>query len=417
MKTKLIIALGVFFLMNVASMAQSNIRITDGKQEENKCPEVKIEWYATAYNLTLNNKFIYLNVTKDRSQRDFSFSVRDNNTCETKVAKPIAAVTYTNGFEFIKSPKAKTALMVTKDQLYNPKEFIAINEDAEELWRYEWKLKSGDVELVVMNVKIDDEGNASFFVKAEDKKQGNAYAFIYRDAEDGKFKTIGYALDVNGRVTFRNEFDEWGNIHFMGAFERKDTKETGETKRGIFHGKVNPKEEDKLVTTLYPFQELKKYDSEWKLNNYIIDDNGNITLCALGQYKKGGAGRDFTKLFIIQLDENGKEKWSHLITTINLLKESAALGEGKFQKLGDNYAYIYYDNAEYIKYTDGIDVETLSSEPKQDDVQMYVVDAGGKLNKYSIGPKNNFAKYGVSVTETPDAIYVSGDKGSKKITW
>ena len=278
-------------------------------------------------------------------------------------------------------------------------------------------MKSGDATLIVMNADIDDEGNASFFVKAEQKKQGTAYAFVYRNVEDGQLKVIGYALDVNGRVTFRNKFDEWGYIHFMGAFERKDTKETGETKRGIFHGKVDPQEEDKLTTTLYPFQELKKYDSNWELTDYYIDDEANITLCGLGYYMKGGAGRDFCKIFIIQIDKDGKEKWSHLITTINL-KKNLTLGDGKFYKLGNNYAYLYYDNAEYIKYPQGIDVETVSSEPRQDELQMYVIDAAGKLSKHAIGPISFFGKSGLpDVTETDDAFYLKGIKGSKKIAW
>lgn len=413
MQNKLILFLTTSFLFSHLTYAQSSIQISDGKYSKKECDIPASRW-----KVELQNSLVYLNSEKGLPKGSYNVFVQDNETCMEKKVKAVSLVMpYSYEVVFVTSPKKKMALMVEKDANYVSKGFHAIDGEGNVLWTQNWDLKSGDMNLTVMNTDVDDEGNASFFVKGEQKKQGNAYAFVYRNVSDGSFKVIGYSLDVNGRVTFRNKFDQWGNIHFMGAFERTDTRETGEVKRGIFHGKVNPKEEDKLVTTLYPFQETKKYDSEWKLDDYIVDDNGNITLCGLGHYKKGGAGRDFTKIFIIQLDDNGKEKWSHLITTINLMKDMI-LGGGRFKKLGDNYAFLYFDNSDYLQYTSGIDQENLSSEPKQNDLQMYLIDAEGKLTKHSIAPLSLLGKYGnYSTDETENALYIRGEKVSKKISW
>lgn len=415
---KMCFSVGLYGLLSLGIYAQNGISITDEKYSSNKCtPGLGFD-----KNVRLDENSLYLSRGKETPKGSYDIKVVSNETCVEEGKSQNVKMFWdgASSVSFIASPKKQMALGIEYSMPnYGVPKFMgthAINQKGEVVWSEEWDLKSGDTELDMISANIDDEGNALFFVKAK-QKEGIAHAIVYRNLETGKYKVIPYELDVNGRVTFRANFDEWGHIHFMGAFSRTDTKQTGETKRGVFHGKVDPKSEGTLKTTLYAFEEVGRYDSDWKLKDYYMDDEGNITLCMLGQYAKSGAGRDFSKLFILQLDNEGKEKWSHLISTVNLMREPM-LGEGTFRKLGNNYAYLYFDNEEYIKYVDGFNATEVNSEPKLNELQMYLIDAGGNLTKHAVAPMSMFSKYtGSSYEQTEDALYVIGKDSDKKISW
>lgn len=408
-----------FYGLSVGIYAQQAVII---KEEKYSAPKSCATEHIYDKKAQLHDNFIYLNSDRETPKGTYDIHVISNETCkDEKKSKGLKFIwSAYPSFNFLVSPDKKMALALEYSQPnYGLPKFMGthvINQNGDLVWSEEWSLKAGDAELEMISAGVDDNANALFFVRAK-QKEGTSHAIVYRNAETGKYKIIPYSLDVNGRVTFRANFDDKGNIHFMGAFSRRDSKETGETKRGVFHGKVDPKSEGSLNTTLYPFEETGRFDSEWKLKDYFVDEEGNITLCALGQYAKSGAGRDFSKLFILQLDNEGKEKWSHVITTVNLMREPT-LGEGRFCRFGNSYGYIYFDNADYIKYTNGIDPKEVSSEPKLNELQMYLVDASGKLSKKAVAPIEMFRKNtGPGYKETEDALYVTGKDTDKKITW
>lgn len=414
---KQISLIALLTLLHFGLYAQGTITINEVAKVDKK------ECSAPTYKKSgdLEEAIVYINSDRETPKGYKDIYVMNYENCESEKKGKLKLFWDGNAdYGFLVSPSKKLA-MVMEYSLpnYSAPKFMGVhvlNESGELVWEEEWGLKSGDTELEMISAGVDDKGNALFFVKAK-SKEGTAYAIAYRAISNGEYKVISYKLDVNGRVTFRTNFDQWGNIHFMGAFSRTDTKQTGEVKRGIFHGKVDPTSEATLETTLYPFEEVGRFESNWKLKEYFIDDDGNITFCAMGQYAKSGAGRDFSKLFIIQLDKDGETKWSHVISTVNLLREPA-LSEGDFFKLGNSYAYIYYDNNEYIKYTDGFDPKEINSEPKLNEMQMYLINEKGELSKLVIGPKEFFSKYSFfDVENDGDALVIKGKNQDIRITW
>ena len=311
---------------------------------------------------------------------DIDKSTLNVNACNMETSVPA----YTRNKKtyltrYYMSPSRKMALIYEQDPYERLLAFHAVDTKGDVIWNMDWDFKSGDAPTHVISASIDDAGNAVFFVQIE-AKEGRQHSILYKSRDDEKLKNIQYDLAINGEVTFRTSFDKSGKIHFIGTYDRSDSQQSGGTQKGFFHGKVDPSEGNAtLNTNLYPINEKDHFGSEWKLNDFFVDNNGNVTVCAVGHYMKKGSGRDFDKVFLLQMNDDGQEIWSHLITTINLRKASDLYYQ--FIRVGKKFIFLYYDNAEYLKYTTGIDEENISSEPKQNQLQYYMVDESGKLTK------------------------------------
>lgn len=410
---KLAFSTSLLFISLFYLQAQQPIEIKDasGFKAREECTVIsELESHPMVSSVRFKDKFIYTGY-HGKLRKNFALYMIDLNTCEETKGLFENALPNSLSFGGL-SPNGKLAIVETYN--YPLKEYMVINDNGEKIWKFKWDIKNGETMLVVMNAKVDNEGNASFFVRSDYDPKNPSYAFLYKNINDDELKLIGYRLEVNGRVTFRSEFDQTGNIHFMGTYTRKNDKGSEETKRGVFHGKINPKEDDKLKTTLYPFDDVRKFDSRWELLDYRIDDGGNTTLCAIGQYLKSGAGRDYSKVFMIQIDNTGNVNWSHLINTINLRKEIHLL-EGKFFKIGKKYAFMYFDNDKYINYGQGIDIDKVSSEVPRNDLQMFVVDEAGKLTKHRVASIKETGKTFPFTEELEESLYLSYKTGKKLI--
>lgn len=313
------------------------------------------------------------------------------------------------------SPSHKVGMYIEIDRSYEKVAFHALDENAKEIWSIQRNLKYEGATIYFKEAVIDDEGNAAFFARATVQRKQYHFLF-YKPRNENELKSIPLEINVTGEVQIQCSFDKLGYLHLYGGTVSNGYINTNSV--GFFYGKMHPEKDEKMVASFYELENTGSEMINWSIENTFTDSEGNTTLCAIGTYTKTN-GSGFSKLSFIQFDKNGKKTWVHELDEINLKSVSYSSLGYTFLTLGENYIFLYYTNDQYLKYTNGINIDAVSTQPKLNQLQYYYITKEGNLSKGVLDNSLDFRFHKESsIIRDNYLLLISYKDGHiKKLTW